>query len=216
MTTKEIISALRNQGYKVKARQRTDGGWLITKINGKKYSAAEGNKRARDILGVTQTRTRMEQQQYNVQRYIRGKKKIKTLDAEMKKELRKVQREWRKHNVKARITSAHVKAHIKESGRIGALEYLKRRRRYGQGFAYEENVYAVTSYIQNLCKSLNSVDLIDQIEDLVNTMNESAGAIKFETLTKIHDMWYDLEKHGFDETMTRTALEKTYQLLAED
>ena len=216
MTTKEMITALRLKGYRVKARQRTDGGWLITKINGKRYSAAEGNQKARDILGVSQSRARMEQQQYNVQKYIRGKKKIPTLDDEIKKELRRVQREWRKHNVKARITSAHVKSHIKESGRLGALEYLKRRRRYGQGFAYAENVYAVTNYIHNVCKSLKSVDLIDQIEDLVNTMNENADSIRFETLTKIHDMWYDLEKYGFDETMARTALEKTYQLLAED
>ena len=216
MTTKEMITALKLKGYKVKVRQRTDGGWLITEINGKKYSAAKGNERARNILGVTQSRARLEQQAYNVKRFIRGKKKVKTLDEEIKKELRRVQREWRKHGVKAKITSAHVKAHIKESGRLGALEYLKRRRRYGQGFAYEENVYAITNYIHNLCKSLKDIGLIDQIEELVNTINERTDSIRFETLSKIHDMWYDVEKNGLSDDLAKVALEKTYQLLAED
>ena len=216
MNTLEIIKALRLQGHKVSARKRTDGGWIITKIDRTKYKGAEGNMRARDLLGISYSKKRLEQARYNVTRFIRGKKKQRTLEDEIKKELRRVQREWRKHNVKAEITAFHVKKHIKEAGMLGALDYLRRRRRYGQGFAYAENVYAVSNYIRCVAKSIRDIDLVDRIEELASMMDENAENIRFDTLSKIHDMWYDVAKLGFDEEITRTALEKSFQLLASD
>ena len=216
MTTQELITALRLQGHKVSARKRTDGGWIITKIDRTSYTGAKGNQRARNLLGIEYSKKRLEQARYNVTRFIRGKKKVRTLEDEIKKELRRVQREWRKHNVKAEITAFHVKKHIKEAGMLGAIDYLRRRRRYGQGFAYAENVIAITNYIRGVAKSIKDIDLVDRIEELASMMDENAENIRFDTLSKIHDMWYDVAKLGFDEEIARTALERSFQFLSGD
>ena len=111
MTTQELITALRLQGHKVSARKRTDGGWLITKIDRTSYTGAKGNQRARNLLGIEYSKKRLEQARYNVSQYIRGKKKTRTLEDDIKRQLRKVQKVWRKNKVKGRITAQNVKRH---------------------------------------------------------------------------------------------------------
>ena len=213
MTTKEMISALKLQGYKVKARQRTDGGWLITEINGKKYSAAKGNERARNLLGITQSAKRVAQQKYNVSQYIKAKKKIRTLDKETKKVLRSVQRTWRKNQVKGRITAANVKRHIKEYGWDEALAYLRRQKRYGQGYAYEKNVEYLAQYIDDIAESIRDEEAKQQAKTCASIIRAYTGSFKEKWINMIYSLFYEVRNASFDSAVTREAIRRTYELI---
>ena len=93
MNVKDIVEELRKMGIKVEARKRTDGGYVITKINGVSYSGAKGNQAAREMLGISLSEARIKQVNYNVDKYI----KKEPLSKEMKRKIDKVQRTWRKH-----------------------------------------------------------------------------------------------------------------------
>lgn len=45
------ISELKAKGYKIKYKKRSDGGYLVTEINGVKYKGASGNAVVRSITG---------------------------------------------------------------------------------------------------------------------------------------------------------------------
>ncbi len=213
MTTKEMISALRVKGYKVKARQRTDGGWLITEINGKKYEAAKGNQKARSILGVTESAKRKAQRQYNVAQYIRGKRKIRTLDKDMKKVLRQVQRTWRKNEVKGKVTAANVKRHIREFGWDEALAYLKRQKRYGQGYAYEKNVEYLAQYIEDIAASVQDEEAKQQALTCASIIRAYTTSFKERWIEMIYSLWYEVRNSGFTAESTKEAIRKTYEVM---
>lgn len=213
MTTKEMISALRLKGYKVKARQRTDGGWLITEINGTKYSAAKGNERARNLLGITQSAKRVAQQKYNVSQYIQAKKKIRTLDKETKKILRSVQRTWRKNQVKGRITAANVKRHIKEFGWDEALAYLRRQKRYGQGYAYEKNVEYLAQYIDDIAESIADEEAKQQAKTCASIIRAYTGSFKEKWINMIYNIWYGVRESGFTPESAKEAIRTTYDVM---
>ena len=88
MKVRELIADLKEKGYQVKFRERTDGGVIITEINNMKFKGAEGNAEARRIVRVDLSPARMTQLKHNVDKYIKGKKE-KALDDEMKRKLRK-------------------------------------------------------------------------------------------------------------------------------
>ena len=212
MTTKELITALRLQGHKVSARKRTDGGWLITKIDRTSYSGAEGNQRARNLLGVEMSKARLEQVRYNVSSYIRGKKKTRTLEDEIKKQLRKVQRVWRKNKVKGRITSLNVKRHIREFGKHEALEYLKRQTRYGQGYAYEKNVEYLAQYIEDIALSLDD-DMKNNALNLAMLIRGEALAFKEEWISMIYSLFYEVRNSNFDSGVAGEAIRRAYEVM---
>ena len=146
MNTKQMIEELKKMNKAVEYRKRTDGGYIITKIENMTFEGSKGNAFAREILGITLSEAKMKQVEHNVGKFIKGKKKKPTLDKEMKDELRKVQKEWRKRKVKGEITALKLKQHLKDMGRKEAKRYLQRMSRYGQGYAYEENVHALSQY----------------------------------------------------------------------
>lgn len=212
MNVAKMIKELEKMGLKVDARRRTDGGWIITKINDMSFSGASGNQYARQVLGVELSQARIEQTHFNVQKYIRGQKKKSTLDEEMKKELRKVQRIWRRNKVHGTITSKKVKQHLKDYGRKEALEYLKRQTRYGKGFAYTENVLYLADYVRNIAKGMEDVD-----KELANASIKVAAYIesKIETfreewISDVYSYWYAVRNSGYNPNVCSQAIMKTY------
>ena len=212
MNTLEIIKALRLQGHKVSARKRTDGGWLITKIDRAKYKGAEGNMRARDLLGISYSKKRLEQARYNVSQYIRGKKKQRTLEDRIKAELRKVQRIWRKNKIKGRITALNVKRHIREFGKEEALKYLQRQTRYGQGYAYEKNVEYLAQYIEDVAMSVED-DVKNDAITLAMYIRGMTNAFKEKWINMIYSLFYEVRNASFDSAVTREAIRRTYELI---
>lgn len=212
MTTQELITALRLQGHKVSARKRTDGGWLITKIDRTSYTGAKGNQRARNLLGIEYSKKRLEQARYNVSQYIRGKKKTRTLDDAIKKQLRKVQKVWRKNKVKGRITAQNVKRHIKDFGRMEALEYLKRQTRYGQGYAYEKNVEYLAQYIEDIAQSLED-DMKNNALQLAMLIRGESLSFKEDWISMIYSLFYEVRNSGFDSGVAGEAIRRTIEIM---
>ena len=199
MSVKQIIEELKKMNKAVEYRKRTDGGYIITKIGNMTFEGSKGNAFAREILGITLSEAKMKQLEHNVGKFIKGKKKKPTLDKEMKDLLRKVQREWRKRKVKGEITAIKLKQHIKDMGRKEAKRYLQRMSRYGQGYAYEENVFSLAQYVYDTALGADNeelqralFDLDFAIGDRVETFKESwINPIYREMYKIINDFHYD-------------------------
>ena len=206
----KMIKELEKLGFKVEARKRTDGGWIIKKINDTTYSGASGNQYARKVLGVEQSQARIEQQHFNVQKYIKvGKgKRQKALDPEMQKELEKVQRVWRKTKVEGKITSKKVKMHIKEFGREEATKYLEKQTRYGKGLAYLENVKYMADYMRDWARSVKDNEIQEGYMKMADRLEEKAEFITEKQLQQIHDLLYDIKETGWDNNAAAQGLTK--------
>lgn len=210
MNVAKMIQELEKMGFKVNARKRTDGGWIITKINDMTFTGASGNQYARQVLGVELSQARIEQTHFNVEKYIKvgAGKKQGALDEEMKKELRKVQRIWRKTKVQGKITAKKVKQHLKDFGREEAKEYLKKQTRYGQGLAYLENVKYMADYIRDWARSVKDQDIRDGYLKMADRLEEKAEFITEKQLQDIHDLLYEIKETGWEENAAAQGLTK--------
>lgn len=201
MNIKEIINELEKLGFEVKYRKRTDGGYLIKQINNMTFTGSKGNAYARQTLGIELSQAKIEQQSYNVAKFIKvgkGKKKP-TLDKDLKGQLRKVQAKWRKEGVQAKITAKKVKRHVEESGKQAAQDYLGKMSRYGEGLAYLENVEWLAQYYEDLARG---AILDDQLQ---NGLFEFAAKIRSRAEI-FKEAWISqLYRCGYD---IREALEK--------
>ena len=214
MKVEEMIKALEEMGFKVSARRRTDGGMIISKINNMTFTGAKGNQYARQVLGVELSQARIEQTHFNVQKYIAGAKKKTTLDEEMKSQLRKVQRLWRRKGVKGRITAKKVKWHIEHEGRQAATANLEKMSRYGSGFAYYENVEYLAKYIEDIARGiLNNDTLQDEVYRLADYIRSKAETFKEEWIAKCYEFAYWIIENHYDEEMTRFCIQKIYETI---
>ena len=198
MKVKEIITELRKEGYSVKFRERTDGGIIITEINGIKYKGANGNREARNIVGVELSTAQKEQMSQNVEKLIKDVKKTPTLDKQTKAQLKKVQRKWKKNAVggKAKITAKKVKWHIKNEGKTAADEYLMKMERYAEGYAYEENVEYLAQYIEDTANGvLTDDDLQRSLYDLADLIRSIKATFKEEFISRVYGIMYDVVKY---------------------
>ena len=212
MNVREMITQLEKMGFKVKAHKRTDGGWIIRKINDMSFTGASGNAYARQILGIELSQARIEQTKYNVEKYIKGAKKPKDqIDEALNKSLRKVQRQWRKKKVQARITKKKLRWHLKEGGRQEAEAYLSKMSRYGEGYAYEENVEYLAQYIAK--GILNNDKLQDDVNALAEYIRSKAGTFKEEWIAKCYEYAYFMIENHYDENMVRFCMQKIYQTI---
>lgn len=213
MNVEKMIKELEKLGFKVSARKRTDGGWIITKINDMSFSGSKGNQYARNVLGVELSQARIEQVNYNIQKYIKGSKKPKDkIDEEMLKELRKVQRLWRKNKVGARITKKKLRWHIKEGGRREAFEYLKKMSRYGQGYAYEENVLYLAKYIEDI--SLGAPESLQkEIKECAEYIRSRIDTFKDEWISQVYSYRYEVLANGYAKEIVEKAISHTYLIV---
>lgn len=145
----DIIKQLQEEGFEIKYRKRTDGGYIITKINGVSYSGASGNKIAREIAGAPLSKAKISQRAFNVSKYIKGKKKPKLqIPDDLVNELKRVQRLMRKTKAKGHVTKRKLRAQYLEGGRKQAKKYLSQMSRYAQGLAYIENIKTLCDRIK--------------------------------------------------------------------
>lgn len=201
MTILQIAERLQQEGNIVSYRIRSDGGILITSINGKKYSGAEGNRIARSLVGQTLSEARRVQLES-----IKPKKgqsptsrKLYQPDEELLKQLRKVQRIWRK-NVdpkKGKITLKKLRWNIQNLGVARAKEKLEQALRYAQGLAYSKNIEALLGYINELQNKLSSKNDIKALEELKEEIVSNSNRIREEWISSIYDLLYDIN-HGRD------------------
>ena len=193
MNIKSIIEELRKLGMDVKYRKRTDGGYLIQQINNMTFTGSKGNAYARHILGIELSQSKIEQTSYNVTKYIADQKKKATLEPEIKKELKKVQRQWQKKGVKAKVTARKVKEHIAKDGKAAAKEYLGKMTRYGEGLAYLDNVEWLAKYYEDLGRgAILDDDLQNALFDFATKIRSKAEFFKEEWIGKLYRAGYDI------------------------
>ena len=209
MSVAQMIKELRKMGVRVEGRRRSDGGWLITKINGVSFSGAKGNQYAREILGLELSPARIEQTHYNVQKFIKGSKKPKDkLEEELNRKLKSVQAQWRRRKVGAKLTKKKLRWHISKEGTEAAKRYLERMERYGKGLAYEENVIWVAEYIRDSSKSIEDKDIAEAYRKMADRLESKKETIREEQLKRILEIMYDVREHGYDNNAAAQGLIK--------
>lgn len=158
MQKKSLISSvieLREKGYRIKYRTRSDGGIIVQSINGKRFTGAEGNRIVRELTGNVLSEARERQLASNVSEFIRGQHTKKApIASDLKKELRKAQALWRKRGLaekgQGRILMKNVRKRIAREGMESAFQSLRNIQRYARGYAYEENVVLLASRVSRM------------------------------------------------------------------
>lgn len=194
----DIVETLVSEGHQVKYRHRTDGGIIITSIDGKKFgSLTEGNKTARSmVVGGELSFARAEQVSYNVKKYIKlkeGEHKAKgQIDETLNKTLKRVQARWRTLNVKGqgRISKKKLRWYIKTEGKKKAMEYLLGRERYALGYANESNVNYLIQRIRRLEVNPANKKFFRQIEALIEDIEKIKDKFKEEWIEPVNAIVY--------------------------
>lgn len=215
MSVLEIITLLKEMGYSVESRKRSDGGYIITKIDGKSFKGAKGNTYARNIVGVALSPARASQLAFNVEKYIKvgkGNKAKGKISEELNKALRKVQRKWRKNKIEARITKKKLRWHIKEGGEKEAWDYLQKMSRYGEGLAYEENVIYLAKYIEDVGKACPK-NYKDRVFEVANFIRNKIAEFKEEWVAPIYSYWYEVIESNYYEATIERAINSTYNTM---
>ena len=196
----EIVEQLQKEGHSVEWRKRSDGGIIITAIDGKKFkSLSEGNKEARKIVGATFSEKQMQQRVQNVNKYIKGRKKPKKIEKQtfidqIKKELRKAQRIWRKQNTGggAKPSMPKVRWRIEHEGEEEAMRYVLRMQKYAQGIAWEDNVIHLCSRIERFKMGFPSYS--QRIDRIISKIMSKIDSFRDEWIPAINDILYKIEE----------------------
>lgn len=209
MKLKEIVNSLINKGNKIKYRVRTDGGIIVTEINGCKVGITEGNRLVREMVGKKGRLSirRKKQLEYNVNRFIKlkkGQKKAKgKLEDDITKLVRKVQRAGRKTKVDTgRVTMRKVRYHLKTEGKAATLDYLYRRMRYFQGFANEGNILAVQEKIRRMGYAIKNPLATSKLQSIMRILEFKVNEIKEADIQGILVILYNKEVKLIDKIST--------------
>lgn len=220
-TMRSNVVKLRQQGYKVKYRTRKDGGILITSINGKKFSQAKGNAFARSLLGERLSSARSYQLARLNPYIIKDKKKVyregfegrvrpstikrAKLPVDLQRELRKVQRIWRKGGgalqkghttIAGSITTSNIRYQYEQFGYDIAMERLQKARRYAEGYAYEENIDWFRDSLKDLLKDADfDWSGISEIIELLDS-DEVRAQFREEWMQALHEELYNITRKG--------------------
>lgn len=146
-TLRTIIKDLRKEGHTIRYENRKGGGLLIKSIDRVKFSGYAGNELARQIKGVNLTiRQQSHIENITPQKGVWGQsRKGVELPKALQSKLRRVQRIWRKSqpNTTEKVTKANVLYNLRTYGAEETMRRLNQRERYGQGYAYFENIDAL-------------------------------------------------------------------------
>ena len=188
MTLLEVVEKYVSEGHKVGYRIRKDGGIIVTSVDGIKFTrAGTGNKYLRTVTGSNLSSVRMEQMRYNVNKFIKLKEgqhkaSAKKDTQDLKKLTKKVQAQWRKNKTvgEGKVTIRKVRYYAEKHGESVARDYLVRRMRYSEGYAYEENVF----YWADVLKKRG-------LTEEAQALKRNASNIRQQLLNDIHDVIYN-------------------------
>ena len=195
-----IVKELQKQGVDIKYRVRKDGGILITKVSGMRFSGAEGNRFVRTLTGQQLSEAQLKQR-----KAIKPPKKIspslrkKTpVPEDIKRTIKKLQGIYRKDNKRGKPTIKNIRYVIETLGEEKAREQLKMSEYYVMGIAYDENIEAL---IQRLVQIKNTVSNASGDTEAVQTLIDETITYRdtkrkkfsFEKIGWLMDVIYDFE-----------------------
>ena len=201
MTIKDLAEMLTEQGYDIKLRKRSDGGYIISKINGVSYKGASGNIEARRVAGVQLSHARA----YQLER-IRpprfkapSERKQAPLPKELVSKLRKIQRAWRKkhEDIGGTISIRGLRYQYQQYGEEQAMASLDKAYRYSQGYAYFENVQWLIERLNNLYNKSSESDQVI-IKRIINKIQAKSIIFKEEWIHEIYQEIYEAEKRAIE------------------
>lgn len=182
----DIIKILQEQ-YKIEIKFRRRGakegkGVRITSINGVKYEGSSGNIVARGLLGAP----------------VQHAKKLPPLPSEIKKQLSRVQRIFRKKGIKAgKPTTRNVRYNLEKFGTGEVSRLLSEAERYARGLAYTENLNALITRLEqdkSIADAINDTRSASLIQEIINKVKEKQESITEEQLVLILATIYDSEQ----------------------
>lgn len=217
MSVWEMIQELARLGHEVSFKKRSDGGYLITKIDGIRYVGATGNKIARSLLGTTleealKANKGLAKTLTENIKVVQKKIRLEPIDEEVKKALRKTQRLWRKNNVQTEagmITTKSVRKSIKTYGKEITLQKLSQAQRYARGIAYTENVKELKDHILKFANDLNN----DDLRNLANKIWANRDTIMDKCIYPAYKRLYDLDKVGDDKLAIKQIVQDVEDIL---
>ena len=188
MTLKNIVKNLNKTGHNITYRVRTDGGIVVTSVDGIKTKIVEGNRIVRNLANTPISQKRSIQTQRNITEKI-----IKpAIDRKISNTLHSAQRLLKNSNVKMKLTTKRLRENIDLVGEEEAYNHINRIKRYLQGYAYEENVDNLKNIIKHdFRKSKLRDEIIERIE-------KNKKKFKERDLQEILELQYNRNK-----TMTR-------------
>ena len=197
MTIKDIIELLGQQGKVVQARKRSDGGYLITRIDGMSFKGASGNIHARKIVGAELSHARA----YQLERIRPPKKvapmkrKLTPIPSDILKEVRKVQRLWRKEHpdIAGTISIRGVRYQLETYGEDYVKASLNKAYRYAQGYAYIENVNWLLARLQQVLPKASPEDNA-YIRLLIDRIQNKALSFREDWIHEVYEQIYEFEK----------------------
>lgn len=194
----DIIKELEKTGHSVSYTHRKDGGYIIHKIDGQHYRGKTGNVVARQITGATLSQARTIQLARI--RTPKGKRAVKRTEIpdDLKKQLRKIQRLWRKNHpdIRGTLSTRGLRYQIEQYGEEAARQSLDKGFRYAEGYAYIENVNFLVERIENdIWKSSEDTS---SMEEVVQTIRTKALTFREDWMQPIYEILYEWEKHTIE------------------
>ena len=209
MTIREIASKLASQGYSVRYRVRKDGGVLITSINNQKFTAAAGNKVARQIVGENISQKR----EVQLEKITRERTDVEN----MYNQFRRVKRKWTKGNLPktaGKLSFKKFKRAIKEKGKEEALKYLGEKEKYAVGIAYSKNVQALADYFDQLATSLDAMgEDGSEFNDLADLIRANDGNIRDEDLLPAYEEGYRINTEPLTDQLIKDIVRNVRRIL---
>lgn len=192
MNLKQVIDTLQRQGHTIEYSHRKDGGYIIRSIDGVHYQGKQGNAVARLMVGTKLSEAR--RVQLESIRTPKGKRqqKLEALDEDIKRKLRKVQKEHRKRHptIEGTQTTGKTRWRIKQFGKEKAMESLDKALRYEMGIAYKDNVLHLLERIEMDLM----VDEDSDMESIYDTIKAKIDEFKEEWISQVYYCLYEWEK----------------------
>ena len=200
-TMMSIAAELIKGGHQVDFYVRKDGGILIRRIDNEYFTAAKGNARAREMVGVKISEARAAQLKFATatRRELRtpSLKKIQIPDPIME-EYARVKKLWNKA-FKAKggkphpagyFTRSRIKKALRDYDPEEALRRIGEAEKYATGIAYSKNAQHLADYILTTGVQLNSQELQKLAADIL----ANAYAIKEEWIQPAYAALYKLNE----------------------
>lgn len=196
MRLNSIVELLKKQGHKVKYTKRSDGGLIITEIDGSKYKGKKGNAEARRLTGTSLSEAQIKQLKYISS--VRFKKGYNPLPKDIKSEYLRIRKKWNKAfrakdgkpNPVGYLNWRRISKKLHEEGPEAALSALSEAERYASGVAYSKNVMILAQFVASAAGDFDDPDLAKLSEDIIL----NASNIKEENIYQAYEELYKLNK----------------------
>lgn len=185
MSILDIIEMLKEEGHSVQYFHRKDGGYVITRIDGQSFRGKSGNVRARQMTGQVLSHARIIQlARIRTPKGRFGAEKKEPLPEELLKEMKKVQRAWRKNHpdIRGTISTSNVRYYYTNYGKEKTLEALDKNMRYAQGLAYIDNV----NFLLNRIKNDLDKDYSSAMQEVYDLIQRNAFSMREEWMQRLH------------------------------